>query len=103
GWQEMLSVIADHQRPLVIAVNAREADGFDTSWLWDVRFELLRGRHVIASGERATDLAVRLRYAGVAHELQPDPVAAVASTTGAEPEVIANYTAFRALTQLGAQ
>ncbi|WP_137816518.1 DUF1727 domain-containing protein, partial [Gandjariella thermophila] len=96
GWQEMLSVIADHQRPLVIAVNAREADGFDTSWLWDVRFELLRGRHVIASGERATDLAVRLHYADVRHELVPDPVAAVAAA-GEGTEVIANYTAFRAL------
>jgi UDP-N-acetylmuramyl tripeptide synthase len=103
GWQEMLTVIADHQRPLVIVVNAREADGFDVSWLWDVHFEVLRGRHVIASGERATDLAVRLRYAEVEHDVQPNPVAAVASTAGADPEVIANYTAFRALTQLDAQ
>jgi lipid II isoglutaminyl synthase (glutamine-hydrolysing) len=111
GWQEMLSVIADHTRPLVLVVNAREADGFDTSWLWDVRFELLQGRHVIASGERATDLAVRLRYAGVDHHVQPNPVAAVASLApaiaglshgGEAPEIIANYTAFKALADLGA-
>jgi membrane peptidoglycan carboxypeptidase/UDP-N-acetylmuramyl tripeptide synthase len=101
GWQETLAVIAGHDRPLVLAVNAREADGFDTSWLWDIPFEVLGGRHVVASGERATDLAVRLRYADVAHDVEADPVAAVAVAGGPHPDVIANYTAFAGLVALG--
>ena len=52
---------------LVVAVNARAADGRDPSWLWDVPFEVLRGRHAVATGERPRDVAVRLRYAGVEH------------------------------------
>ena len=35
-------------RRVVIAVNARVADGKDPSWLWDVPYELLRGRPVAA-------------------------------------------------------
>jgi len=52
---------------LVVAVNAHVADGADPAWLWDVPFEQLRGRRVIATGERCTDVAVRLRYADVDH------------------------------------
>ena len=49
----------------------RIADGLDTSWLWDVPFERLRGRTVVATGERCRDLAVRLRYAEVDHTVVP--------------------------------
>ena len=49
GWAETLYLLGD--RPLLLAVNAREADGRDTSWLWDVPFENLRSRRVVASGE----------------------------------------------------
>jgi membrane peptidoglycan carboxypeptidase/UDP-N-acetylmuramyl tripeptide synthase len=101
GWQETLAVVAHHDRPLVLAVNAREADGVDTSWLWDIPFERLRGRQVVASGERATDLAVRLRYADVAHDVEADPATAVATASGVKPDVIANYTAFAALVARG--
>ena len=51
--------------PVVIGINARIADGHDPSWLWDVAFERLAGRPVVATGERCRDLAVRLRHAGV--------------------------------------
>ena len=51
--------------------------GSDPSWLWDVPFERLAGRPVVATGERCRDLAVRLRYAEVAHETVPDPREAV--------------------------
>ncbi len=63
--------------PVVLSVNARTADGFDTSWLWDVPFERLTGRSVMVTGERRLDLAVRLRYAGVEAVVVSDPVAAV--------------------------
>ncbi|WP_298818201.1 MurT ligase domain-containing protein [Chloroflexus sp.] len=52
---------------LLIAINDRFADGTDVSWLWDADFEPLAGRvaHVIVSGTRAADMALRLDYAGV--------------------------------------
>jgi lipid II isoglutaminyl synthase (glutamine-hydrolysing) len=51
----------------VIGLNDRKADGTDVSWIWDVDFEMLKGRSksVIPAGVRAHDLAVRLKYAGV--------------------------------------
>ncbi|MFJ2665729.1 MurT ligase domain-containing protein [Nocardia fluminea] len=97
GWQEALSMIEPSSAGLVIAVNGQVPDGEDLSWLWDVRFEHFEGVQVVASGERATDLAVRLTYAGVEHTLIPDPVRAIASCPAGHVEVLANYTAFRDL------
>jgi len=53
----------------VLAVlNDRTADGRDVSWVWDADFEVLapRVRRVTCSGTRAAELALRLKYAGVA-------------------------------------
>jgi UDP-N-acetylmuramyl tripeptide synthase len=52
---------------LWIALNDRIADGRDISWVWDADFELLAGtaRTVTCAGTRATEMAVRLKYAGV--------------------------------------
>ena len=51
---------------LVIALNDRIADGRDVSWIWDVDFEPLLERvgRIVASGERAAELALRFTYAG---------------------------------------
>ncbi|TNC27054.1 DUF1727 domain-containing protein [Amycolatopsis alkalitolerans] len=98
GWRETLRLLEPYT-PVVIAVNSREADGRDMSWLWDVPFELLAGRPVVAAGERATDLAVRLTYAEVQHTVARDPLAAVGSLAGESVELVANYTAFRGLKQ----
>jgi UDP-N-acetylmuramyl tripeptide synthase len=95
GWQETLPLL-EGRSPIVIAVNSREADGRDMSWLWDVPFECLRGRRVVAAGERATDLAVRLAYAEVAHTThRGDPLKAVTAFEPGLVELVANYTAFR--------
>lgn len=116
GWSELLGLVCPGDGPVVVGINARVADGRDPSWLWDVAFERLRGRPVVATGERCRDLAVRLRYAEVAHTTVPDPVAAVraaagGSGAGAWPDggtgtgtgrggvvdFIGNYTAFHDL------
>ncbi|MEU8894956.1 MurT ligase domain-containing protein [Nocardia sp. NPDC048505] len=97
GWQEALSMIEPTSAGLVIAVNGQVPDGEDLSWLWDVRFEHFEGVQVVAAGERATDLAVRLTYAGVEHTTVPDPLRAIASCPPGHVEVLANYTAFRDL------
>lgn len=94
GWQEALSMIDKHGAGVVISVNGQVPDGEDLSWLWDVRFEDFGGTSVVAAGERGTDLAVRLTYAGVEHTLVHDTVAAIESCPPGHVEVIANYTAF---------
>ena len=100
GWDELLDLVARSDAPLVVSINARVADGADPSWLWDVPYERLAGRSVVATGDRFRDLSVRLRYAGVAHRTEPDPVLAVtmaADGTQRVVDVIGNYTAFHDL------
>ena len=82
---------------LVIAVNGQVADGEDLSWLWDVRFEDFGELAVKASGERGTDLAVRLTYAEIQHELVHNMMDAILACPEGRVEVLANYTAFRDL------
>ncbi len=71
-------MVDKHGAGVVIAVNGQVPDGEDLSWLWDVRFEHFEGTAVVAAGERGTDLAVRLGYAGVDHTLVHDTVKAIA-------------------------
>jgi UDP-N-acetylmuramyl tripeptide synthase len=97
GWVEVFDVLRSPPLPVVVVINARVADGRDPSWLWDVPFECLAGRLVVASGERSRDLAVRLRYAGVHHLHEPDPVKAIVAADAPSVEVVANYTSFQAL------
>lgn len=94
GWQEALSMVDKQAAGVVISVNGQVPDGEDLSWLWDVRFEHFEDTVVVAAGERGTDLAVRLGYAGVEHSLVHDTVAAIDSCPPGHVEVIANYTAF---------
>jgi UDP-N-acetylmuramyl tripeptide synthase len=95
GWHEVFSLLAPPPQPVVIAINARIADGRDPSWLWDVPFERLRGRKVVATGERALDLGVRLHYGEVEHVVEPDLVAAVGAAASPILDVVANYTTFQ--------
>ncbi len=109
GWTALFDLLDEERagdQPVVLSVNARTADGFDTSWLWDVPFERLAGRHVVATGDRRLDLAVRLRYAGVATTVVADPIGAVdaavewargsaaGGSTGPPIDFVGNYTAF---------
>ena len=95
GWYEALDMLAPAPQPVIVAINARIADGHDPSWLWDVPFERLAGRLVVATGQRRLDLAVRLRYAGVEHVVAESLVAAVAACNASHIDVAANYTAFQ--------
>lgn len=99
GWSALLALVATGTSPVVVAINSRTADGADPSWLFDVDFSKLAGRRVVATGDRWRDLSVRLTYAGVPHDCEPDQVqaVAVAGGDGVGVEVIGNYTAFRDL------
>ena len=100
GWQEALSMVDRDAAGVVIAVNGQVPDGEDLSWLWDVRFEHFDTVQVVAAGERGTDLAVRLGYAGVEHTLVHDTMRAIDSCPPGHVEVIANYTAFLQLNRI---
>ena len=94
--------------PTLIAINDLHADGRDVSWLWDVDFELLaQGTTPLATtGLRGSDMANRLKYAGVAPErvtLLPADLAAgldafVASVhEGGQAYILPTYTAMLAI------
>lgn len=96
-------MLADGEHDLLVALNDRIADGRDVSWIWDVDWEPLlpRVRRLTATGERAQDLALRFRYAGLPEDrlhVQPDPSAALDAALAAVPaggtlEVLPTYTA----------
>ncbi len=77
GFNQVLSAVAEETQQagfsVMIVINDRYADGRDVSWLWDVDFEhwtgVLSPKRWYVSGLRARDMAVRLKYAGVAPEI----------------------------------
>jgi CobQ-like glutamine amidotransferase family enzyme/UDP-N-acetylmuramyl tripeptide synthase len=97
GWAELLDLLRQTQTPVVIGINSRIADGHDPSWLWDVAFEELAARPVVATGERSKDLAVRLKYAGVKHQVLADQGSALTAPGVSSVEYVGNYTAFQQL------
>jgi lipid II isoglutaminyl synthase (glutamine-hydrolysing) len=100
GWLEAFDVLAPKPVPVLLAVNAQGPDGRDTSWLWDVDYRILIGRPVLVSGERGTDLAVRLEADQVPFEVVTGIDDAVSRITGDELDVLANYTAFQQIRAL---
>lgn len=94
GWLENFDMIEPNS-PVVLALNAREVDGFDTSWIYDVDFTPLQRRDVYVIGDRQTDLAVRLQVDGVEFTALEDIRAAVDTVPAGPVEVVANYTAFQ--------
>jgi lipid II isoglutaminyl synthase (glutamine-hydrolysing) len=98
GWLETLEMLDESHGPVLIGVNARAADGRDTSWLWDVPFERLRGRQVLAVGDRRVDLAMRLDHAGVdvtvVEDLDAD-LAGLSKNGVSDIDCALTYTAFQ--------
>ena len=57
----------------VFCLNDRDADGTDVSWIWDADFEMLQSitdhiPSIVVSGDRAADMRLRLKYAGLDDE-----------------------------------
>lgn len=94
GWMESLTML-NPQAQLIVGVNGQRADGMDLSWLWDVDFEQLRGKTIIATGERGTDLRVRLNYAGIDTLWAPRVNDALEMVKPGSVDMLLNYTAFR--------
>jgi UDP-N-acetylmuramyl tripeptide synthase len=69
GYTEVLRALLGDGQPkhMLLGLNDRASSQQpDVSWIWDVDFESLRGLipAAVLSGNRATELAVRLKYAG---------------------------------------
>ncbi|MEN3313331.1 MAG: hypothetical protein V7645_2660 [Actinomycetota bacterium] len=112
GANEAVRTIVDGGAPAVavIALNDAIADGRDVSWIWDVDFEPLIGglTRLVATGDRAAELALRFKYGG----LDTDAIEVVLSLEaaldrgleltppGGELVVLPTYTAMLALRQI---
>ena len=112
GANEVVRTLEDAGAPplLLVALNDAIADGQDVSWIWDVDFEplLAATERVIASGDRAAELALRLTYGGLpeaALEVEPALEAALdrglaLTPAGGELVVLPTYTAMLALRRI---
>ena len=98
GWTELLDLLEGGTDPVVIGINARIADGHDPSWLWDVPFERLGGRLVVATGRAVSRPggATAPRRRGPRRRC---PTISTRCAPRASPTVqyVGNYTAFQAL------
>ncbi len=116
GMNQVLRLVAaqDATRPLhlLLLLNDGVQDGCDISWIWDTDYELLaqRSPHVIVSGTRAEELALRLKYAGFADapDVIRDASRALDHALGRTPAgetlyVIPTYTAMLEVRELLAQ
>ena len=72
GCSQALEFLTHITQPFlfVFCLNDRDADGTDVSWIWDADFELLHPTEdlipsIIVSGDRAADMRLRLKYAGL--------------------------------------
>ena len=115
GANEVVRTLVDGGAPriAVVALNDAIADGRDVSWIWDVDFEpLLEGlQTVVATGERAAELALRFKYGGVDDArivVEPSLGAAVDHGLALTPDagelvVLPTYTAMLGLQRIVAE
>lgn|SRR5487761_2061210 len=109
GLNEVLRALASDRAAgkahLLMLLNDRAADGEDVSWIWDADFEQLAGAtsYLAASGVRAYDLALRLKYTGEQPQyVDPDVGAALTHALEHTPSgdtlyIIPTYTAMLAV------
>ncbi len=116
GFNEVIRTVTGDGRgdkALLLALNDLTADGRDVSWIWDVDFEELtpQAGSVTASGIRAEDMALRLKYAGLPAEklrVEPDLKKALSSALREVPAggtlyALTTYTATLALRRVMAE
>lgn len=109
GASEVLKTVDLHSH-IIVAINDQYADGRDISWLWDSDFEQLKNAEnsIIASGIRANDVAVRLKYAGVEDKniiIEPDiekaiKIAVNNCINGDKITILPSYTALLKINKL---
>jgi lipid II isoglutaminyl synthase (glutamine-hydrolysing) len=96
GYTEVLRAVLSDNKPkrMLLGLNDYPGKQPDTSWIWDVDFDSLTGLAPapVLSGNRAADLAVRLKYAGwlgtgpdADVAVEPDPVRAFQTALAGTP------------------
>lgn len=108
GASEVLKLISlDKKAKVLIAINDKYADGRDVSWLWDANFEYLSNikTPIFVTGLRASDMAVRLKYAHVKSIFYCDRLKTaldefVSDTNDTNLYVLPTYTALLELTHI---
>ncbi len=71
GFNESIRTVIqlNNYSTIIFALNDRIADGTDVSWIWDVDFEdITKKSHIICTGDRVYDMALRIKYAEVDQE-----------------------------------
>jgi UDP-N-acetylmuramyl tripeptide synthase len=106
-------LVGEPPRLVLVALNDATADGKDVSWIWDVDFEPLLPalERLVATGDRAAELALRFKYGGFdegAIDLVPELEAALdhaleVTPPGGELVALPTYTAMLALRDIVAR
>ena len=95
SWQESIAIAGESGDALVFHLTARgDLNSKDASLAWDAPLELLAGRDAVATGHRASDMALRLEVAGLNVTRVRDPVEAILANPPGPVSVIGNYPAF---------
>lgn len=99
GFNASLRTVTEmHASHMLIVLNDRIPDGRDVSWIWDVDFEMIPDRtQVTVSGDRALDMAVRMKYADKRATAEKSLAEAVTKSIAATPKgktlfVLATYS-----------
>lgn len=109
GFNEIIrTFLHKPNQTILIAINDKIADGRDVSWLWDVDFEKMTDKNnkLVVSGIRATDMGLRLKYAGMADFTIEEDLASALENALSETRVgetltiIPTYTAMLAIKKL---
>ncbi|MBP3217905.1 MAG: DUF1727 domain-containing protein [Lachnospiraceae bacterium] len=114
GCSQSISYLTQLNQDYTLAacLNDRTADGHDISWIWDADYEKLSEdphlKQVLVCGDRAEDLQLRLKYAGVPEErieLVPDFASMLEKMRSSKRPVFAmpNYTSMLELRGLLSQ
>ena len=109
GANEVMKVIEEdeNEKSILIILNDNAQDGTDVSWIYDTFFEKLMQqttKHMIVSGSRCYDMALRLKYGGYTGELEVQEQMKEAVTALLKSKetmyVIATYTALQPVRNL---
>lgn len=108
GANEVLRSLRQDPEPAnyLMALNDRAADGEDVSWIWDIDLDGLNANSIVVTGDRAEDLALRLKYAGLSGSelvtVDVNSESALSRVLGGDGKVnvLATYTAMLELRKL---
>lgn len=88
------------EKELLFVLNDNAPDGFDVSWIWDINFEVKNCKRIVTSGQRAYDIAIRIKTSGYDQKkiepyLNLDEAIKSLYSNNTKKYVITNYTALQ--------